>query len=331
MSNRAHTVTPLYAQSILQALARQGLQLPEALLDRLPQDARVPLAVQDELWEALCGHSDDPLVGLRVGLQIQVGHLDAVGMLLVTCDTMGEALQQLTEYAPLVGAGGDFELREAGGLARISFRPHLAVRQAERVEAAMACLLNLTRWATGGAFQPTALELAHEPLAAPETYAGLTGCLVQFGQAGNCLLFDAKQLNLPQIQANGTVREHLRRLADQTLSELGHDSFSAAVMRQVRLQPRWGKERVAEALGLSGRHLNRRLAEQGLSFKSLRESLLQQLACQALEQGRRPAEIAEELGFSDEGAFTRAFRRWQGQSPARYRDALSAEPAAQSR
>ena len=102
-------------------------------------------------------------------------------------------------------------------------------------------------------------------------------------------------------------------------------------MRQVRLQPRWGKERVAEALGLSGRHLNRRLAEQGLSFKSLRESLLQQLACQALEQGRRPAEIAEELGFSDEGAFTRAFRRWQGQSPARYRDALSAELAAQSR
>ena len=37
----------------------------------------------------------------------------------------------------------------------------------------------------------------------------------------------------------------------------------------------------------------------------------------------RLAEIAEALGFSDENAFNRAFRRWQGLSPARYRAALA--------
>lgn len=323
MHNRPQSVTSLYSQSILQAAQRQGVHLPDALLAQVPVGERVPLRVQDELWDAYCQLSDEPLCGLRLGLSIQIGHLDSVGMLLVTCDTLGEALQQLVEYAPLVGDGVDFQLRCEGARAFVEFVPHLAVRRAERVEAAMACLLNLIRWATGGAFGAAQMHFNHAALAEPGRYSALAGCPVAFAAAGNWLEFDARQLGLTQIQANAALREHLRRLADHTLAELGHDSFSAAVMRQVRLNPRWGKERVAEALGLSGRHLNRKLAEASLSFKSLRESLLQQLACQALENGQRPAEIAEALGFSDENAFNRAFRRWQGLSPARYRAALA--------
>lgn len=319
MPIRSQTVTPLYAQSILQAASRHGIVLPAALLARLPADERVPLALQDELWESYCRQSDEPLAGLQLGLEIQVGHLDSVGMLLVTCETLGDALQQLTEYAPLIGEGGDFDLRREGERVFISYLPSLAVRPAERVEAALACLLNLIRWATGGLFGGAQLHFGHAPLADPALYPALAGCPVHFNGAGNWLEFGADQLVLTQIQANAALREHLRRLADHTLAELGYDSFSAAVLRQVRLHPRWGKERIAEFLGLSGRHLNRKLAEEALSFKSLRESLLQQLACQALENGRRPAQIAEELGFSDENAFTRAFRRWQGVSPARYR------------
>ena len=88
----------------------------------------------------------------------------------------------------------------------------------------------------------------------------------------------------------------------------------------MRSQPPWGKERIAEQLGLSGRHLNRKLAEEGLSFKTLRESVLQEMACQALQQGRLSvAQIAEQLCFSDENAFVRAFRRWQGETPARFK------------
>ena len=33
----------------------------------------------------------------------------------------------------------------------------------------------------------------------------------------------------------------------------------------------------------------------------------------------RVRDIAEDLGFSDEGAFTRAFRRWTGLTPAGFR------------
>ena len=148
-------------------------------------------------------------------------------------------------------------------------------------------------------------------------------CPLHFEAGCNRITFSADQLELPQIQANSALRDHLRQLADQTLASLGQHSLAAEVQAQVRSQPRWGKERIAEQLGLSGRHLNRKLAEEGLSFKTLRESVLQEMACQALQQGRLSvAQIAEQLGFSDENAFVRAFRRWQGETPARYKASL---------
>src|SRR5690606_21083882 len=83
------TDTPRYSQAMLQLAERAGIALPEALRARMEGLQRVPIHWQDELWEALCEASGDPLVGLQLGLQIQVGHLDSLGMLLVTCDTLG--------------------------------------------------------------------------------------------------------------------------------------------------------------------------------------------------------------------------------------------------
>ena len=245
-------------------------------------------------------------------------------MLLVTCETFGEALEELVEYAPVIGDGGEFQLHREQGQVFIDYQPHLQVRVAERVEAVMASMLSLTRWATGGEFQASGISLAHAPQGPVAAYEQLLGCPVQFNAGCNHLGFAATQLALPQIQANAALRDHLRQLADHTLAELGQHSLSAEVQRLVRSNPRWGKDRVAEQMSLSGRHLNRKLAEEGLSFKSLRESVLQQMACQALRGEQRTAEIAEQLGFSDENAFVRAFRRWQGVTPARYRaDVLS--------
>ncbi|HDZ58289.1 MAG TPA: AraC family transcriptional regulator [Pseudomonas xinjiangensis] len=314
-----HSVTPLYSQAILQAAARQGIELPAGLLAGLGQGERVPLARQDALWEAYCDASHDPLAGLRLGLGIQIGHLDSAGMLLVTCDTLGEALDELVEYAPVIGDGGEFNLRRSGESICLAYTAQLSVRSAERVEAVLAGVLNLARWATGDRFQPVSMGFAHAPLGSEQDYQRLAGCAVHFSTGINSLNFSTEQLTLPQIQANSLLRDHLRQLADKTLASLGQHSLSARLQQLVRAHPSWGKERIAEQLKLSGRHLNRKLAEEGLSFKTLRESVLQQTACQALRGDQRIGEIAIMLGFSDESAFVRAFRRWQGVTPAHYR------------
>ena len=41
-----------------------------------------------------------------------------------------------------------------------------------------------------------------------------------------------------------------------------------------------------------------------------------------LREEARLAEVAERLGFSDESAFAKAFRRWSGLTPGQYRQGL---------
>ncbi|WP_252275567.1 AraC family transcriptional regulator [Pseudomonas subflava] len=315
------SVTVHYTQAILQAAERLALPLPAEL--RAPShETRIPLARQDALWEAFCAAAGDPLIGLRLGNALQVGHLDMVGALLMSCETLGEALEALLEYYPIVGEGGEFALSEEGAQLRLTYQPHYDVRREERVEAVLASLAHLTRWITGERVQPLELQFGHAPRAAEARYVELLGCPLEFSSADNALLFDRADLAVPLIQANAPMREHLRGLADSLLECLGQQSLAVRVQQQLRAQPRWGKERVAEQLELSGRHLNRKLAEEGTSFKLLRDQVLHQMAEQRLRGSARMADVAEGLGFSDESAFAKAFRRWSGMTPGQFRQGL---------
>lgn len=319
MGDSLFSVNRLYARALLQGAERRAITLPLELRKAVDDSARLPLALLDRLWEAYCRGSGDGLAGLRLGLELQAGHLDSAGLLLASCDTLGEALEQLVEVAPIVGEGGDFLLGRDGDAASVEYRPHMAVRQAERVEAVLAGLLRLSLWASGEAFRPAGIRFAHQPLSPLAEYRALLHLPLRFGAAENALVFSADQLHLPLIQANAPLREHLRQLTDRMLAELGQDSLSAEVQRLIRGHPRWGKERVASVLAISGRHLNRRLADEGTSFKLLRDAALRGVALERLRGPGSLPDVAEDLGFSDESAFAKAFRRWTGSTPAQFR------------
>lgn len=317
------TVTLQFTQAILQAARRQGIALPESVCAQVPDSGRTPLAVQDQLWEAFCAGADDPLAGLRLGLDIQVGHLDLVGMLLMSCETLGEALDLLLEYHPLVGEGGDFALAHQAGDCLLVYEPRYQLRRRERVEAVMACVLNLSRWITGNAFDAKKLLLTSPADDDAGAYSGLLGIPVDFDAPANALVVAPAVLATPLLQANTTMRDHLQPLADSALAQLDRGGFSDEVQALIREHPRWGKERIAEQLGISGRHLVRKLQDEGVTFKLLRSTLLQKLAEEQLVQGASVADVAGLLGFSDESAFIKAFKRWSGLTPAQFRLSIS--------
>lgn len=313
------TVTARFTRALLQTAARLGVALPEALVAEAGAGERVSLELQERLWSALCAGSQDPLIGLELGLTVQVGHLDAAGMLLVSCETFGEAMESLLEYHPIVSQGGDFALREDAAQIELVYRPRYRVCREARVEAALACLLNLGRWATGGAIRPEMICFSHPPLAPIEEYERRLDTPVAFDTNESALHFPASARNQTLIQANSGLCRHLCTLADDQLAKLGCDALGERVRVLLRANPAWRKERVAEALGMSGRHLLRRLAEEGLNFRLLRARLLRDIAERGLRNGQSVAFLTERLGFAEEGAFTRAFTRWSGRSPARFR------------
>ncbi|MBL4542167.1 MAG: AraC family transcriptional regulator [Rhodobacteraceae bacterium] len=73
-------------------------------------------------------------------------------------------------------------------------------------------------------------------------------------------------------------------------------------------------------LDVSPRSLQRLLMEQGTTFSRIVERSRRQSAFQLLvREDLSVTEVAEKLGYSDPSNFGRAFRKWTGQSPNRWR------------
>jgi len=81
-------------------------------------------------------------------------------------------------------------------------------------------------------------------------------------------------------------------------------------------------EAVGRALGCSRQTLYRRLREEGASFESLVEQVRRRVARRLLRDPKVSVkEVAYRLGFAEPAAFSRAFKRWTGKSPAAWRAA----------
>jgi len=77
----------------------------------------------------------------------------------------------------------------------------------------------------------------------------------------------------------------------------------------------------AKKLNMSRHTLYRKLKKEGVSFQSLVEQVRREEAEVHLKDNKISiSELAYLLGFSELSAFSRAFKRWTGESPAQYRD-----------
>lgn len=82
-------------------------------------------------------------------------------------------------------------------------------------------------------------------------------------------------------------------------------------------------ESVSSELCMSRYTLHKRLKAENLTFAGLLEEVRRKLALRYIQDRDRPlVEVAEMLGFSELSAFSRAFKRWMGQSPAAFRSAF---------
>ena len=113
------------------------------------------------------------------------------------------------------------------------------------------------------------------------------------------------------VQQCEARQESLRRqgtLSDQVL----------ALLHQCRGQS--SLDAMAEQLHLSPRTLIRKLKREGTRFQQLRDQTLSRRATQLLSLPHYTVSmVAEELGYTDVASFRRAFQRWFGTSPGRFR------------
>ncbi|AIQ54371.1 helix-turn-helix transcriptional regulator [Paenibacillus sp. FSL R7-0331] len=187
----------------------------------------------------------------------------------------------------------------------------------------LAYLLELGRRGTGQAIKARAVEFSHPAVdvAALEAYFG---CIVQTGTGRNRLILRRSDLDLPFTTYNEELLAILTPALDRTLNEQqGSPTVAETVkwiIRRSLMGGHYDIQAVARELNMSDRTLQRRLREEGASFKQL---LTQARHEQAREYLSDPSleikEVACLVGYEDQNSFYRAFRIWEGATPARWR------------
>ncbi|MBP9714278.1 MAG: AraC family transcriptional regulator ligand-binding domain-containing protein [Sterolibacterium sp.] len=324
-----------YARLLVDFL--QSRQEHEPRLDRLA--VQLPRARWLELLAEVAVQLGEPELPVRIGAALQVRHLGIAGQVLLSCDTLGEAAEQFCRYCRLVDDMGYTRIRRGEHTGEASF--YWGADGAEVPPSAMeqiwaGAMLGLSRWLTGRSDLVCDFDFRQPPPAGRAAFEHLLGTRLRFGQQATRAVFPAWVMDLPVATHFPEMRPIVAAQAEVSLRALErqddalHNRDCAAAQVLVR---RVGEliaeylargaatvELIAPQLALSPRTLNRRLAEAGTSFRALGETVRCQRAKQLLvNPDVSLAEISFMLGYQEQSAFQRAFKRWTGLTPGEFR------------
>ncbi|MCC2616177.1 AraC family transcriptional regulator [Aestuariibacter halophilus] len=307
------TVTAYYAAALLRFAQQAGFDMTV----NQSHNQRVLLVDQDRAWGALAD-ALGPSLGVDFGAQLKPTDLGTLGHLLLSLDTLGQALHYVQRYYPLVGEGGEITVSHEGAHTALVYIPHYQVARAVRVEAVLASIASIAAQISEG--QTPLVQMSLDYRAEPqvvEKLQRLAGQPVRDGQSCNALIFDRQRLSGALQHANGVVANSMVAILNADLAALSDISARDKVIRLLREQPNLDRAAVAERMHLSQRTLCRQLKQQHTTFAALKQQVLCRLAEDALDSGESVSTVAERLGYSDASAFIKAFKGWRGTTPRR--------------
>lgn len=302
-------------------LAREELADPACLL---------PLPRYNEVLRrarALVPHDSD--LGLHVG-ESAPANAHRMTQLLMVCRSIRDGIQLMQRYGGLVLEDARFGVHETGERAVFSFEhPGVAPDNARHeAEGLLAFTYRLGQRFTGG--RPALrVRFAHARPARIDEHRRVFGCEVEFGAPAHQIEFDRGGLDRANVHADPHLCEVLQGCADRWLADRHADTrLPQRVLDLARYEIEVAGEgvaAVARRLGLSSRTLQRKLRQQGVCLSELLDRARRQAACAALaDPATAVKDLSDRLGFSDPSAFHRAFKRWTGTTPHRYRESLRA-------
>ncbi|MBK7417016.1 MAG: helix-turn-helix domain-containing protein [Dechloromonas sp.] len=187
----------------------------------------------------------------------------------------------------------------------------------------LSILLTMCRTNFGHELNATELELRRPLPANPAPWQDFFGCEVNFGAERDSFLLNRETVDMPLPSANIPLANTFDSILAEQMASSSTATCSAAARRICYANSTSGTpsaQELASALGMSQRSFQRKLGRTGPDLPKVLDETRHELARRYLDdQSKSVTEIAFLLGFSEQSAFTRAFRHWSGMSPSVYR------------
>ncbi len=304
-------------------------------VDEAPEHTRVPVATLCRAIDIACRLTGDPLVLIQAAQAVRPLHLGSLGYAIMSSALGEDGLLMYERFQSLLCDELLARHRVAKGLVEVR---HEAVdaplpRDARFWWLLLGARLAFARWVSGRDLVPVRIDIPAPRPAQADAFDRFIGSPVRYDTPDCRELMPADWLAWLNPNADPAMHALMQaRTAQQLASQPQGD---AALMRarvvlaeRMSLGQEMSLSAVTQALqadtgnanSITPRQLQKRLADQGLSFKDLIEEVRRERALRLLrDTAQAIGEIAQACGYAEVSPFHRAVRRWTGLTPAQVR------------
>ena len=291
--------------------------------------ARIEPSVHHRIVAKALKITGDWCFGLRFSDFVHPTTLHALGLALLSSSTLHAFCERWVRYHSFITTFGRVTFDVSGDDPALIFPPQLSNPDSRvgrvLIDGQIATALKLIRFMYRPDYMPRRVDLvcSHLPRTA-KIYEQYFGPRVRFGSSRNALCFDPADLAVRLPAANAELARQNDAVVVKFLARLEKTNVVVqAHAKLIEMLPsgHCRKAQVARALNMSVRTLHNRLTDAGTTYQQLLDGTRRELAEQYIQQPNMSvSEAAYLLGFSDCSNFSRAFQRWTGHPPSRYRE-----------
>jgi AraC-like DNA-binding protein len=309
-----------YGVDPLPILIESGIDLA----DLADFNARISSEKVHAFYTKLANKIPNPNFGLDAGKYWHPSQMGALGYAWMTSSTLRSAFERVVRFSRTVLGTVDVVIEESEmGLSLIFDFSNESFAPAFRLNGNRAIILAMIQCNAGRDFYPQAISFSHGKPENERDFNDLFQCPLIFNADVDSLTISLEEADKPRSCSN----KQLAQLHDQVLitylAKLDKNNIVENVKWAITESLSEGKcsdSVIASKLFMSQRTIQRRLKEKNTTFKNLINEVRQDLADTYLNDSSLTlTEISFMLGFSEASAFSRAFKRWAGQSPSDYR------------
>jgi AraC-like DNA-binding protein len=291
--------------------------------------ARIPHSTVVQVWDAFADHCKEPAFGLIAAGFIGGAPLDILDHALLRAPTLRELTVRFQRYQSLFHDANDVAVIETGALLTMRHRLSSSdgttlARSRHLVEFILALWATRFRIATCKPLLSLATTFRHEAPIDRTLHRAMFGDDVTFGAEHDSITIERSLVDEPLASADAVALAAFDVHLALELGKRAKASFAecvrVAVVEQIK-RGRFDIDAAARSIACSRRTLQRRLTTDGTSFREVLDNARREVALEAIMRGGAMTTVTDLtflLGFSELSAFSRAFRRWTGKSPATY-------------
>jgi AraC-like DNA-binding protein len=309
-------------------------------------DGLLPPGSLDALWREAFRRAPREELPTEIGLSVPFGTFGPLDLLVSASRDVGTGFRVIAEQFHRFSQDLRIEVEQTreGGRVSIFHRERDSAQRRScqvRDEFTLAIFLNrfgngdplwwptVTATAWRSRFRVDEVRLTRPAPVHPTRHEALLGTRVLFGCSTAALLVPQPAWELPLPSANALIEDTIRALTPDMGSASGSQRLESAIRTRLSgllCEGQGSAASVANSLGMSTRTLHRRLGRLGMRYQDVLDRFRENEAERLLTtEGTKLSEIALRLGFSDQSALARAFRRWKGMSPGEWKRQVASQ------